>query len=248
MGGLAHYLEADGLPTTQISLIREHTEVIRPPRALWVPFELGRPLGVPEDPVFQRRVLLSALALLNAPQGPVLEDFPVDFSGDAPSGESVAGGAEGWVCPVTFPARSGQDANMEQLRSNLEQEMTELRPWYDLGLDKRGHSAMTGFTPDSVAPFLLEFVLNSADEGPPPELPLPVALRMAAQDLKAFYFEAIASQPEKAVPESAVFNSWFWRETAGGDLLRAVKKQCLTGADETLRLTGSLLLVPADQS
>ena len=28
MGALAHYLEAEGVPTTQISLIREHTETI----------------------------------------------------------------------------------------------------------------------------------------------------------------------------------------------------------------------------
>ena len=49
VGALGHYLERGGVPTTQISLIREHTERIRPPRALWVPFELGRPFGVPHD-------------------------------------------------------------------------------------------------------------------------------------------------------------------------------------------------------
>ena len=76
MGALAHYLEAEGVPTTQVSLIREHTETIHPPRALWVPFELGRPLGAPEDPGLQRRVLLAALNLLEAPEGPVLLDFP----------------------------------------------------------------------------------------------------------------------------------------------------------------------------
>ena len=61
MGGLAHYFESCGLATTQISLIRQHSEQIKPPRALWVPFELGRPLGVPGDPGFQARVLVSAL-------------------------------------------------------------------------------------------------------------------------------------------------------------------------------------------
>ena len=72
MGGLAHYLEQDGLATTQISLIRLHSEKIRPPRALWVPFELGRPLGPPNDEAFQHRVLKAALDLLAAPSGPVL--------------------------------------------------------------------------------------------------------------------------------------------------------------------------------
>ncbi|MEX1302883.1 MAG: hypothetical protein AB1Z16_12040 [Desulfotignum sp.] len=47
-----------------------------PPRALWVPFVLGRPLGRPGDPAFQMRVTLAALALLESETGPVLIDFP----------------------------------------------------------------------------------------------------------------------------------------------------------------------------
>ena len=61
MGGLAHYLEDEGVATTQISLIREHSEAMKPPRALWVPFELGRPLGAPSDAAFQRRVQRRAI-------------------------------------------------------------------------------------------------------------------------------------------------------------------------------------------
>ena len=61
MSALGHYLEEEGIATTQISLIREHTEAMKPPRALWVPFVLGRPFGVPNDAAFQRRVVLAAL-------------------------------------------------------------------------------------------------------------------------------------------------------------------------------------------
>ena len=76
MGGLGHYFEEQEIATTQISLIREHTETIKPPRALWVPFELGRPFGVPNDSEFQRSVLEHALDLLERSSGAVLEDFP----------------------------------------------------------------------------------------------------------------------------------------------------------------------------
>ena len=77
MSALGHYLEEEGLATVSISLIRPQTENTRPPRALWVPFELGRPFGPPTDPVFQRRVLLTALRLLERTDGPVLlQDFP----------------------------------------------------------------------------------------------------------------------------------------------------------------------------
>ena len=57
-------------------MIREVTEKLRPPRALYCPFPLGRPLGRPDDAVFQHRVLDAAFALLEAERGPALVDFP----------------------------------------------------------------------------------------------------------------------------------------------------------------------------
>ena len=95
VGGLAHYIEEEGVATTQISLIRPHTEAIKPPRALWVPFDLGRPLGVPNDAELQTRVLLSVLRLLEEPSGPVLRDFPEDPP-------DTAGGDVIWACPVNL--------------------------------------------------------------------------------------------------------------------------------------------------
>ena len=61
--------------------MRENTERMQLPRFLWVPFELGRPFGAPNEPDFQRRVLRAALALLERDDGPViLEDFPDEAS------------------------------------------------------------------------------------------------------------------------------------------------------------------------
>ena len=47
MGGLAHYIEDEGVPTTQISLIREHTEKIKPPRVRHARTENG--VSVPDE-------------------------------------------------------------------------------------------------------------------------------------------------------------------------------------------------------
>jgi hypothetical protein len=66
VGALGHFLEREGIPTTGISLVREHTEKIRPPRALWVTFELGQPMGIPGDAPFQRRVVQAALDLVGS--------------------------------------------------------------------------------------------------------------------------------------------------------------------------------------
>ena len=79
---MAHMLEERGLATTVIASVLPQVEKTRPPRAMFVPFMLGRPLGEPNDPAFQRRVLLQALGLLERSDGPViLEQFPDDNPG-----------------------------------------------------------------------------------------------------------------------------------------------------------------------
>ena len=72
-------IESRGIAAVAVGLVRPHIEHTKPPRGLWVPFPLGRPLGEPADAGFQRRVLQAALDLLERRDGPViLEDFPDD--------------------------------------------------------------------------------------------------------------------------------------------------------------------------
>ena len=243
MGALAHYLEAEGIPTTQISLIREHTEKIRPPRALWVPFELGRPLGAPEDPAFQRRVLLAALSLLEVREGPVLQDFP-DDAPEAAFGEAL----EGWACPVNLTAEISQETDLEKLLSTFKREVTELRPWYDLRLKRRKRTSVAVFDPFAASELLSGFAAGEMPEITEKDLSLATALRLAGQDLKAFYFEATMARPGSTSPTSAELSRWFWQETAAGRILMSVKERCLKKADESLRKTGAMLLVPLDQA
>jgi hypothetical protein len=245
VGALAHFLEAQGIPTTQISLIREHTETIRPPRALWVPFELGRPLGAPDDSGFQSRVLLATLELLNASKGPLLVDFP----DEAPNGPATFQEAlEGWSCPVSFVPETREGTDMERLRLAFKREVAELRPWYDLSLERRERTAVVDFGPDSASELLDGFAAGEKPRILKTDLALGTALRLAAQDLKAFYFEAATARPGSASPASGPFNRWFWQETAAGRILKAVKERCLSEADESLRKTGAMLLVPLDQA
>ena len=245
MGALAHYLEGEGIPTTQISLIREHTEAIRPPRALWVPFELGRPLGAPENPVFQRRVLLAALELLDAPEGPVLVDFPDGAPEDTAGADK---NLEGWSCPVSFAPEIRQETDIERLRAALNREVTDLRPWYDLSVEKHDRSAVVEFGPDAASELLANFASGKKLEIPDADFSPATALRLAAQDLKAFYFEAVTAQAGSTLPASGEFSQWFWQETTASRILRAVKERCLKEADESLRKTGASLLIPLDQS
>jgi len=72
---IAAAVELEGIATVCLSLLREVTSVTRPPRALFVPFLLGFPLGAPHDVVLQTRVIEQALALLPRRDVPVFEDF-----------------------------------------------------------------------------------------------------------------------------------------------------------------------------
>jgi hypothetical protein len=65
-------IERTGIATVSISLLREVTEAIKPPRALLVPYRMGYPLGSPDDPALQHLIIAAALSLLERNDVPVL--------------------------------------------------------------------------------------------------------------------------------------------------------------------------------
>jgi hypothetical protein len=75
VGLIQRAIEYAGITTVSISLLREITEKIRPPRALFVPLPLGYPLGEPDNPNLQTRIMRAAFALLPRTDVPVLENF-----------------------------------------------------------------------------------------------------------------------------------------------------------------------------
>ncbi len=76
VGLIQGVIEKQGISTVSITLLREVTEKVQPPRALFVDRPLGYPLGAPHQPELQRRIMLAALALVEGNQPlPVLETF-----------------------------------------------------------------------------------------------------------------------------------------------------------------------------
>jgi len=72
-------IESVGIPTVGIEYLRQAAEKLRPPRALWVPFDHGYALGRPGDAPLQIKVLEATFALLDEPgPPPVLRDFRED--------------------------------------------------------------------------------------------------------------------------------------------------------------------------
>lgn len=78
MGLIASVIEKVGIPTVCLSLLREVTERVNPPRSLFVPFPLGYPLSQPRQPETQLKVLRAALRLLELSDPlPVVQDYRV---------------------------------------------------------------------------------------------------------------------------------------------------------------------------
>lgn len=238
VGALGHYIEDQGVATTQISLIREHSEKIVPPRALWVPFELGRPFGAPDDAGFQRRVLLAVLGLLEAEEGPVLADFP----DEAPGGGDITG----WACPVNLspPPEEGDGG----LGAALEDEMARLLTWYHLAVERRGRTTVgaSGLGPEEIARFLLAYIDDQGTESPNPDLAVALALKHAVEDFKAFYMEAATARPGASSAREVA--DWFWRQTTGAKVLYALKEACIASDDAAIKRIGERAIVPANEA
>ncbi|MFP6816555.1 MAG: hypothetical protein VB949_12935 [Pseudomonadales bacterium] len=240
MSALAHILESEGMVTIVLGLVPQHVRAMRPPRALLVPFELGRPLGAPHRAELQRDVLSAALRLLSRPgPGPVVEEFE---SIDAINDESPQ--ADPWLCPVSFPAAAAGDG----LGDRIAQETRLLRPWFDLGYRQRGHTGadVSGIDLDELIGWLCDFLADdSSDASPIDGRPLAESFKLGVEDLKAFYVEAITVQPNAA--SSSDINAWFWEETAAGELLWLLREHLQKHPDEGIRLHAQFTLVPAAQ-
>jgi len=207
----ARVLESHGIATTSISLVREHTERIKPPRALFVPFPFGHAFGKPNDAALQQRVLSAALELLAAPAGPVLVDFPEDL-GDQP--------------PVPIQASAVKPGGT--IPADVSAETREMRGKHAEWLTKNGGRSAFGLSGvpvtrfEDVAAFLQKFAEGDADT---PERPatvkLPAFIRWCADDLKTIYFEGYLAGKADAGGEEIA--RWFWGETAAGQVLRRVR-------------------------
>jgi hypothetical protein len=240
VGALGHYFEASGIATTQISLIRVHTEKMRPPRALWVPFELGRPFGPPNDVEFQTRVLMAVLALLEADDGPLIVDFP----DDAPPAQ---GELSGWVCPLNLGAPVRELSGAAAIEATLHEEIAQFAPWYDRAVEvrKRTTVGVSGLEVADIASLFASMFADDLPASPRDDMPLADMLRLGAEDLKAYYMEAASAQPgEASVSQLA---DWFWQETRAGEVLKKMQARCLASGDDAVKFVGQALLIPRSQ-
>lgn len=64
MGLIQRVIEEMGIPTIGISIVREYTEKVKPPRTIFLRWPFGHPLGEPFNITQQRAVLTEAFRAL----------------------------------------------------------------------------------------------------------------------------------------------------------------------------------------
>lgn len=236
MSALGHYLEEEGIATVAVVLIRPQAENTKPPRALWVPFELGRPFGPPNDPVFQKRVVLAALGMLVEEDGPVrIIDFPDDDPRSRPD--------PAWQPPF-MPARVVDDS-AQSLASRLEGEFLLFQEAHRRWREQYGRSTvgLSGFAVGDCARYVADWLRGEDPPSPRDGFSAPLILRFAVDDLKAYGLEAAGAGTAK--PSSRQLTDWFWNETATGAAIHALRERLQAHEDERLRLIVSNFMVPA---
>lgn len=242
MSGLAHFIERLGVPTVVVSLVREHITQMRPPRALHVPFQFGRPFGAPDSPDFQRRVLSAALRLLDRCDGPLIEDFP-ETAPDAP--KDTPDDQQHWVCPVNFSGAKVEPGSPEAYKQRLHQEIALLRPWYEESVQRQKGRRLDGLTtlsPEQIADHLVSYLHDQGIPSFVADEPMARAIKLCADDLKHYYYQAALARPGRAT--GIAVDNWFFGDTAAGRLHIELRRLLKNMVDPALRRVGEMNLVP----
>lgn len=206
MSVLAHVFETAGLSTVVFASVREVVEKVRPPRALYCEFPLGRPLGKPGDPAFQRDVLEQGLALLSS-DGPVIEQHPEVITADETP------------MSCALPPRYDPDA------PPAVDEARGLRAAYDRARVKRGVTSVGRAIGADDVPDALDVLHRWANGEPWQDRPLPGKNTVAVcHDIRTYYEEAALELVTGPPPGGRAAEAWFHEQTEAGRTILAARR------------------------
>jgi hypothetical protein len=153
----------------------------------------------------------------------------------------------GMVCPIDFPKLPDATAPSSQLEQALLQEIHSLAPWYDLAVRTRGRTTVgpSGLSIEEAAKFLAAFLQDQSVPAPRDDLLKGRVLKLAYEDIKAYYGESITAQP--GYSSSAQVEHWLFNETVFGKALWMLRDICQASDDEYYLYLGRNSIVPDRQ-
>jgi hypothetical protein len=204
---LAHIFEAAGLSTVVLTPMKDIAERMKVPRALYTAFPVGRPLGKPRDKTFQSEVLKAAFCLLEAPEGPIISEFPEKISSE---------NAEPLLC--SLPPR---------VNTNVHPAVDEAQAFkaaYDRALRKTkrtsvGMQIVAEEVPEGIEKFLK--IVEGTDwsaVGFSAE-----SIYGTAKDIRSYYEEICCELAEGEIGAWAT-EEWFYDSTAAGQVILQARR------------------------
>jgi hypothetical protein len=215
--------------------MREHIEMIKPPRAIWLDFPMGRPMGKPNDPAYQTKVIRAAFKLFDTPTGPVLEDFADTIP--------VKNGRMGYALPPEFVISAEDIGDVDALVAEIQTEIKELRSAYDLAVAARGRTTVgaSELAIEDFAPYIGEFVKGGKPRSPRKGMtPIPL-LKLVVEDLNAYYTESRTHRD--TIDDFELLGKWFWEESKAGLLIMWLEAKSLASEDKVLRQIVDMSLI-----
>lgn len=197
---------------------------MQPPRALWVPFELGRPVGPPSDPKLQRAVLHQALTLVQTADKPTL----IDFTTDDPRYISDSK----WQTPDIGTSQSVAD------------ECIALKPNYQRQcVDKSRTSVGVAKLPVHQLATLFDEVYEEGEfKQIREDISARLMFRFAIDDLKAYYIESALA--DRGNPSSRQIHDWLWNDTLLGKRMRELRHRFMDSDDSKTKDLATKFIVP----
>jgi hypothetical protein len=253
VGVIQRQIEAQGVSTVSISLYRPFTEAVKPPRALWVPFPYGRPMGAPNNKAIQRKVIFAALDLLKRDIGPVIEELPLTEAEEKfdARNQSIGKSCGSKGCNIDDALQGAYETPEQSILpydGNFDAILAELRlrkPYHRQytekygGRTQLGYSGVTTETIESSAEFMHRYVMQGTF-ALPTNVDLPAEnettrsnffMRLCADDLKAFYLESRLAQQGGESEIASEYNDWLWFETKMGSLIVAARDRVIQMTD-----------------
>jgi len=168
------------------------------------------------------------------------EDVPAEATTDAPA-------MEGMVCPIEFPKQPDETAPTSEIGVALMQEIDSLAPWYELAVSTRRRTTVgpSGLSIVDAGKYLANFLQDQATRSPREDLAPGHVLKLAYEDLKAYYTEAITMQTGFNTSKRA--EDWLFKDTTLGAALWRLRAICRASSDEYHQFLGRNSIVPDRQ-
>ena len=99
---------------------------------------------------------------------------------------------------------------------------------------------------DHLGEYIYAYVKGEEPDNPLQDVDPSVSLKLAVEDLKGYYIEAVTAQPGQEDLSSKALKEWFWDKTTVGEVLVELIKTCSRSENEKLKMMGTHFIAPMD--